>query len=533
MTENPTPYPVRVDAELQPRLSRGLWLVKWLLRLPHYLVLAFLWLAFVVLSVVAFFAILVTGRYPRAIFDFNLGVMRWSWRVQYYGYAALGTDRYPPFTLADVPGYPARLHVPYPERLSRGLVLIKWWLLALPHYLVLAVFIGGGVWIGTWRSGGNSGWDSGWDSGWAWGGLVGLLVFVAGVVLLFSGGYPRPVYDFVLGMDRWVLRVAAYVSLMTDAYPPFRLDTGGADPGSLPSGPVPSPVPAGAAAAPVVPAASGYPPPGPGATAQSPAPYGPPAPPRSSWTPGRIVSVVIGALLMFAATGLLAAGGGLLWADRTQRTDGFVLSPTDRLATSGYAISSDTIRLDTGGEQWVLDDFLGDARLEATAREPGVELFVGVAPSSAADGYLGGVQQRVVTDLGPGMLENHGIDVAGTAPAQAPGTVDIWTASSSGTGTQVVDWRPTDGDWTVVVMRSDGAAGVDVEARAGATVPGLGWLAAGLLVAGGLTMAGGALLVALALHRAHRAGPPSGAPALPQPRVPADTDTQAGTGAPA
>jgi hypothetical protein len=540
VTENQTPYPVRVDAELEPRLSRGLWLVKWLLLIPHYLVLAFLWVAFVVLSVVAFFAILFTGRYPRAIFDFNLGVMRWSWRVQYYGYAALGTDRYPPFTLADVPDYPARLQVPYPERLSRGLVLVKWWLLAIPHYLVLAVFIGGGLWLGTRPSSG----DSGWDSGWAFGGLVGLLVFVAGVVLLFSGGYPRPVFDFVLGMDRWVLRVAAYVSLMTDAYPPFRLDTGGPDPGSLPSGPVLPTAPAGAAA-PVVQAASGYPAPGAGATAQGPTPYGPPAPPRSSWTPGRIVSVVIGALLMFTATGLLAAGGGLLWADQTQRTDGFVLSPTDRLATSGYAISSDTIRLDTGGEQWVLDDFLGDARLEATARDPGVELFVGVAPTAAVAGYLGGVQQRVVTDLGPGMLENHGIDLAGTAPAQAPGDLDIWTATSTGTGTQVVDWRPTDGNWTVVVMRADAAAGVDVEARAGATVPGLGWLAVGLLVAGGLAMAAGALLVALAVHRAHRAGPQAGVPALPQPRVPAGnetqtgtetqagTDTQAGTGAPA
>src|SRR5437764_6040915 len=129
-------HPVRVDARLDPHLSRWLWLVKWVLIIPHYIVLFFLWIAFAVMSVVAFFAILFTGRYPRPIFEFNVGVLRWSWRVMNYRFPMNTTDKYPPFTLAYRPDYPGELEVDYPERLTNWAVLVKWWLLALPQILL-------------------------------------------------------------------------------------------------------------------------------------------------------------------------------------------------------------------------------------------------------------------------------------------------------------------------------------------------------------------------------------------------------------
>ena len=219
----PHTYPARLDGELDPRTSRWLWLVKWLLVLPHVFVLVFLWIAFIVLSIVAWFAILFTGRYPRGIFDFNVGVLRWTWRVSFYSYDALATDRYPPFSLKSDPSYP--------ERLSRGLVLVKSWLLAIPQYIVVGLFAGG--------------------AGWHVGGLISVLAVIAAVILLFSGAYPREIFEFVMGMNRWSYRVIAYAALMTDEYPPFRLDNGGTDPGSTPAVVTPSPDAAPAMAPPV------------------------------------------------------------------------------------------------------------------------------------------------------------------------------------------------------------------------------------------------------------------------------------------
>lgn len=221
-------YPARLTGRLDPDLSRALWLVKWILVIPHLIVLFFLWVGFAVSTVVAGFAILFTGRYPRAIFTYNVGVLRWNWRVGFYAYSALGTDRYPPFSLAAT-DYPADLEVDYPAHLSHGLVLVKWWLLVLPHLFIVAI-ITGGAWSWTWSRNDDAAWTRTTDSGFS---LLGLLVLIAAVILLFSGRYRRGLFNLIIGLNRWFYRVVVYAALMRDEYPPFRLDQGPLDPGSL------------------------------------------------------------------------------------------------------------------------------------------------------------------------------------------------------------------------------------------------------------------------------------------------------------
>jgi hypothetical protein len=189
-------YPLSIRGDLSVPPSRGLWLIKWLLAIPHYIVLIFLSIASFVVWVIAWWAILITARYPRGMHNFNVGVMRWWWRVTFYA-GLLGTDRYPPFSLAPDDDYPADLYVEYPERLSRLKVVFKWWLLAIPHYIIISFFDGLGF----------------------------AVLIVTGVALLFTGRYIEGLFGVQMALNRWKWRVYGYVGLLYDDYPPFELDT--------------------------------------------------------------------------------------------------------------------------------------------------------------------------------------------------------------------------------------------------------------------------------------------------------------------
>jgi Domain of unknown function (DUF4389) len=442
-------YPVRVRGSLDPRLSRWLWLVKWLLAIPHYVVLLFLWIAFVFLTVVAFFAIAFTGRYPRSIFDFNLGVLRWTWRVAFYSYSALGTDHYPPFSLGEEPDYPAVLEVPYPDHLSRGLVWVKSWLLVLPHYLVVGVFVGGG-WF-AWQS---EHWS--WTAG---GGLVGLLVFLAAVALLFAGRYPRGIFDLVLGLNRWVVRVGAYAALMTDVYPPFRLDLGGDD--------------GGAVAIPEAPAAR-----------------------DSGGGAGKVALLVVGSIFGLVSLGILAGGATAVVYDQTQRDSaGYLSSSFTGYSTGTYALLSERIELDTPGSDAGWDSLLGTVRIESQADHP---VFVGIARTTDVASHLGSVRHETARNL----FVHTDYRTNGTgAPSTAPGEQSFWVASAEGSGSRQLTWDVRDGDWQVVVMNADGSDNVDASLAIGAQLPNLLWIGIAALAVGGLVLGIAVLLVVLGARR--------------------------------
>jgi multidrug transporter EmrE-like cation transporter len=450
------PYPVSVEATLD-RPSRWLWLLKWLLLVPHYVVLPFLWVSYVVLTGIALVAIVVTGRYPRSIFDFNVGVLRWSWRVASYGYGALSTDRYPPFSLAPRFDYPVELDVDYPGRLSRGLALVKWWLLAIPHYLVVSLLVGGGGFALTGEELG----------GW---GLIGILVVVAGVLLLVTGRYPQPLFDLVLGLNRWVIRVVTYASLMTDAYPPFRLDQGAAEPAHDSS----------------LRPDRGR--------------------PRASWRVSQVIGVVASSLLLVVALGMLAGGLAARFVDATGRdADGFIVGTVVDVHSDGYAVIVEDV--ESRAAHGLPDQLLGDVEIQAHAE--GDPVFVGVARAADVRAFLYGVEHTVVTEA-PAEPEPPYVVVHGGMKPIPPINAGIWIVSASGPGRQTFVMPPERGEWTLVVMRLDGDAPLDVDVSVGASTAWMDDLSYGLLAGGLVLLAVGGLGLLVGLRRPADGAPGSG-----------------------
>jgi hypothetical protein len=184
-------YPVRFDVEYPDQLSRLLIFVKWLLAIPHFLIIYVLGLLLYIVTIIAFFAILFTQKYPQGLFNFAVGVMRWQANLN--AYVLLLRDEYPPFSWEEGQ-YPVTFEVDYQPTLNRWAPLYKW-LIVIPNVIVLV--------------------------------LVAIVAYVLLIIgwfaILFTGNMPRGIFDFIVGMLRWSSRVNTYIYLMHDEYPPFSM----------------------------------------------------------------------------------------------------------------------------------------------------------------------------------------------------------------------------------------------------------------------------------------------------------------------
>jgi hypothetical protein len=184
-------YPLVFDVEYPERLSRWLIFFKGLLAIPHWIILYALMVVAEVITVIAWFAILFTGYYPKGLFHFVVGIYRWQYNVG--AYVLLLRDDYPPFSLA-AGQYPVTFHIKYPGRLSRLLIFVKW-LLIIPNIIVL-LFVGIVYWI---------------------------TLVIAWFAILFTARYPRALFNYGVGVHRWAARANAYNMFLRDEYPPFSL----------------------------------------------------------------------------------------------------------------------------------------------------------------------------------------------------------------------------------------------------------------------------------------------------------------------
>ena len=227
---------------------------------------------------------------------------------------------------------------------------------------------------------------------------------------------------------------------------------------------------------------------------------------------GRVVLIVLGVIGVVFGLAVMASGGFLLWADRTQRDDGYLTTPTERFATPTYALTRSRLDVDTHGEGWVLNEnWFGRVRIRGES-SAGKTLFIGIGPQADVARYLGDVAHASVQDVDFDPFRATYLSVSGGAPRAPPTAQTFWSASASGVGTQTLSWKVRDGDWSIVLMNADGSRGVAANVDLGAKLSFLLWVAIGLLIGGAFVVGGSAALAVLAARRpAPAAVPPAAA----------------------
>lgn len=225
---------------------------------------------------------------------------------------------------------------------------------------------------------------------------------------------------------------------------------------------------------------------------------------------GRIILVVLGSIGILLAIAVLAGGGFLLWADRTQREGGYLTTPSERFETSSYALTRSRLEVDADGPDWFWNDnWFGKVRIRGESAEGGKPLFIGIGPEAAVARYLGRVAHANVEDINLDPFRVKYRTIAGGPPPKAPTAQDFWVSSASGPGRQTLKWKVRDGDWSAVLMNADGSRRVVADVDLGAKLSFLLWVAIGLLVGGVLLLAGSVALAVLAATKSPEPSPPA------------------------
>ncbi len=217
---------------------------------------------------------------------------------------------------------------------------------------------------------------------------------------------------------------------------------------------------------------------------------------------GRIVLLVFGIIVLVGSILLVFFGGAIVWAHTVLTDDeGFFGTKTVEVERDSYAVITGPAEIDLSGA-WIWDwSNLITFKVEGSSDDPSKQIFIGVADKADLDSYLNDVEYDEVDELRIDPFEISYRRHAGGSVPSAPTSQGFWTASTYGTGTQVLDWTLETGTWSLVLMNSDGSADLDLDVALAAKLPWLFGTGVGLLVGGGVGLVVGTVMVYLGARK--------------------------------
>jgi hypothetical protein len=232
-----------------------------------------------------------------------------------------------------------------------------------------------------------------------------------------------------------------------------------------------------------------------------------PSPRRRGPDGGKVAGLVATGIVGLLGLIALAGGGALLWVD-SAKTDsqGYYTSSPHRFESDGRALVTNGLDIDSGNTGFLFgSDHLANIRLTTASTDPAAPLFVGIGREQDVAEYLRGVELDEVSDIELDPFTVTYTPQPGTSVPAPPAEAGIWAASSTGGGTERLEWATEDGDWSVVVMNADGSPGVEATVAAAAKAPFIFRIGLGLVIGGAILLAVAVAVFAFTVRQGRRA----------------------------